>query len=122
MMRSGDAQPVIYYLFTSPDGTVSKASALSRDGAEPLVRSKMSTGERVGTLIASGMKSTTTPATGETSVLQLENFSADDPSISESRRLEWQGRSYAVGVGPVTEADGLGNECVLTRYRVAKPQ
>ena len=121
LTRSGDAQPVIYYLFQSPDVTVFKTSSPDRDGAEPLVRSNMSAGERVGMLIASGIKATTSPATGETSVLQLENFSAEDPSVSETRRLEWQGRSYATGIGPVTEADGLGNECVLAQYRVSKP-
>jgi hypothetical protein len=122
MTRPGDAQPVVYYLFESPDATVSKTSSPSRDGAEPLVRPNMSAGERVGMLIASGNRAATSPATGETSVVQLENFSADDPAVSESRRLEWQGRSYANGIGPVIEADGLGNECVLVQYRVSKPR
>jgi len=118
MTRPGDAQPLVYYLFESPDTTVWRTSEPTRNAADPLVRSTVSRGDRVGKLIAAGFEKASSPATGEAELLRLENFSADDPTLSEAQRFEWQGRSYAKGVGPVIEADGLGNECVLVKHRV----
>jgi hypothetical protein len=115
---AGDAPPLVYYLFSSPDTTVSKTNAPARDSAEPLVRSNISRGERVGKLVVAGIEKANAPATGDIEVLRLESFSAEDPTLTEAQRIEWQGRSYAKGVGPVIEADGLGNECVLSKYHV----
>jgi hypothetical protein len=120
MTRNRDEQAAVSYLFESPDSTVSRASVPARSSGEPLIRSNAVAGDRVGTLIAAPPERTTVPATGEAAVLRVENFPAEDPNLQEEKRLEWVSRSYAVGVGPVIEADGLGNECVLVKYHIVE--
>ena len=119
LTRSGDNTPFNYYLFRAADGTVFKAPGPNRESAEPLVGSDMKVGEKVGNFTAAAMEKTSTPATNELEAIRLENFSQADPNVAADKRLEWLGRSYAKGVGPLVEADGLGGECVLVRYKLA---
>jgi len=113
-----DPNPLVYYLSADADGAVVSAPKPSREGREPLIPAAPKTGERVGEWIVAGSERISTPALAQVEVIRLENFARDDPQLPAERRAEWRGRYYARGVGLVAEADGLGGDCALTKYRV----
>src|SRR5207237_2948670 len=47
---TSDAKPLVFYLFQTTNGIVSKTFVPGRDSAAPLVRSTMSVGDRAGAL------------------------------------------------------------------------
>lgn len=117
-LRVRKDKPLVYYLFADAAGQVFSAPTAGRDGSEPLIAASPKPGERIGTWIVGGNERIDTPALKQIEVVRVENFDRDDPQLSAERRMEWLGRYYARGVGPVAEADGLGGECVLTKYGV----
>ena len=120
-LRVRKDKPLVYYLFVDAAGQVFGAPAAGRDGSEPLIVAMPKPGERIGTWIVGGNDRIDTPALKQVEAVRVENFDRDDPQLSAERRMEWLGRYYARGIGPVAEADGLGGECVLTKYGV-KPR
>ena len=117
-LRMKKDKPLVYYLFADPDGQVFSAPNPGRDGSELLITATPKAGEHVGTWTVVGGERIDTPALKQVDAVRIENFDRDDPKLSAERRMEWLGRYYAHGVGPVVEADGLGGEFVLTQYRV----
>ncbi|HMV54793.1 MAG TPA: hypothetical protein PLX20_10290 [Rhodocyclaceae bacterium] len=118
MRLKRDPKPLIAYLSTGGSGEVFSVFKVGEGPGEVLVTSAPKTGDRVGERIAVAGEKTRVPALGAVSVVRVENFGRDDPKIPADQRMEWSGRYYASGVGLVAEADGLGGECVLTRYKV----
>lgn len=117
-LRVRKDKPLVYYLFADAAGQVSSAPVAGRDGSELLIAASPKPGERIGTWIVGGNERIDTPALKQVEVVRVENFGRDDPQLSAERRMEWLGRYYARGVGPVVEADGLGGECALTKYGI----
>ncbi|TXG78808.1 MAG: hypothetical protein E6R11_04190 [Rhodocyclaceae bacterium] len=118
MRLKRDPKPLVTYLSTSGAGEVFSVFKVGEAAGEVLVTSAPKTGDRVGERMAVAGEKTRVPALGAVSVVRVENFGRDDPKISADKRMEWSGRYFASGVGLVAEADGLGGECVLTRYKV----
>lgn len=118
MRIRADPKPLVSYLYTGSAGEVLSMLQLGKGEGEVLVTRAPRTGDRVGERVAVVGEPMRIPALGKVSVVRVENFGRDDPTISEQRRMEWSGRYFARGVGLVAEADGLGGECVLTRHRV----
>ena len=114
-----DPKPLVYFLSTGATGEVSSAFKPDDAAKELLITAAPKSGDRIGDRVAAVGEKMRVPALGQVSVVRVENFSRDDPNVSADRRLEWKGRYYAKGVGPVVEADGLGGECVLSRYKLA---
>jgi hypothetical protein len=56
------------------------------------------------------------PGLGNVAAILIENFELEDQKLSESMRMEWEGKYYVRGIGLVMEADGLGGECVLQKF------
>lgn len=117
-LRVRKDKPLVYYLFADAAGQVFSAPTAGRDGSESLIAASPKPGERIGTWVVGGNERIDAPALKQVEVVRIENFDRDDPQLSAERRMEWLGRYYARGVGPVAEADGLGGECVLTKYGV----
>lgn len=117
-LRMKKDKPLVYYLFADTDGQVFSAPNPGRDGSEPLITAAPKAGGRVGMWTVAGSERIDTPALKRVDAVRIENFDRDDPHLSAERRMEWMGRYYARGVGLLVEADGLGGECVLARYRV----
>ncbi|MEJ2619117.1 MAG: hypothetical protein P8163_02400 [Candidatus Thiodiazotropha sp.] len=78
-------------------------------------------GDRIGNLRVASEQDVETPGTDGIKALLIENFSLDDPQLHEERRMEWEGRYYARGIGLVIEADGLGGSCSLKEFHQGTP-
>lgn len=113
-----DPKPLVYYLSADADGVIFSVPKPGHEGREPLIPVAPKAGERVGEWIVAGSERISTPALAQVEAIRLENFARDDPQLPAERRAEWRGRYYARGVGLVAEADGLGGDCALTKYRV----
>lgn len=77
-------------------------------------------GDAIGALTVSSEQEVVTPATGNIKALLVENYSLEQPTLREERRMEWEGKYYAQDVGVVIEADGLGGECMLVNFSQVK--
>jgi hypothetical protein len=120
MRVTGDPKPLVYFLATNKAAEVFKVSKPDDAAAEILMSSAPKNGEKVGGRFAVLGEKMRVPALGQVAVVRAENFPQDDPKVSADQRMEWTARYYAVGIGLVAEADGLGGQCVLTRYKLAK--
>jgi hypothetical protein len=106
------------FLWEESDGTVYMAGPDPGNSGEPIVSRTARIGQDFGDLRATRVAEQETPATGKVTVLVLETFDADDPALTDQRRMEWRGKFFANGIGLVAEGDGLGNECSLVRFVV----
>lgn len=114
-----DPKPLLSYLYSGSAGEVVSVLGIGKGERDVLVTDAPQTGDRIGDRTAVVGEKTRIPALGAVAVVRVENFGRDDPTIAADQRMEWRGRYFARGVGLVAEADGLGGQCVLTRYRVA---
>jgi hypothetical protein len=121
LKMSSDAKPLLTYVFSDDDGKVYTATEPSGKSATLLIPADPRVGDAVGDRIVGAIAKTTTPALGDADAIRIENFAADDPGISEERRLEWEGKYYVRGVGLAIDADGLGGECVLSNVHLVRP-
>lgn len=118
---TGEAKALSFYMFELPDGTVYTSETPDLNTRQPVVRAGVQSGDHVGTLVVAAIeKSDFAALVPGTEVVRLENFSAEDEKLPADKRIEWKGRSFGRGVGPIVEADGSGNECVLERYHVVR--
>lgn len=119
-----DPRPVPSFLSLGEDGSVWEGPLASTQGSAPVVPAPApapAPGQRVGVWVVGGTERLQLPALKSAQALRLENFAIDSPGPSAERRNEWLARYYVLGVGPVAEADGLGGQCELTRYRLSAP-
>lgn len=118
-MRTGtDPTPLVSYFAVDDKGRVMTSLTPTLDSAEPLMSAAPRIGDRFGKFSVVAIGPSTLKMYRQTDVARLENFSADDPSVSEEKRMEWRGRSYGRGIGLIEEADGLGGACVLSAHRL----
>ncbi|MET0857617.1 MAG: hypothetical protein ABWY27_12760, partial [Telluria sp.] len=120
-MRVGtDPTPLVNYLIVDRGGRImtSATPTPTLDKAELLMSSAPKIGDRFGKFSVVARAPSTLKKYQKTETISLENFSADDPNVSEAKRMEWLGRSYGKGIGLLEEADGLGGACVLSAYKV----
>lgn len=118
-MRTGsDPTPLVSYLMVDHDGRIKSSLTPTLDRAELVLGPAPKIGDRFGNFSVVSMGPSTLKTFRKTQVIKMENFSADDPTVSEEKRMGWRGRSYGKGIGLLEEADGLGGECVLSAYRV----
>jgi hypothetical protein len=111
----GDDPLVQYY---SVDGKGVAYSSLEKSNKDkaPIISASPKDGEAINGLFVRKAKKIDIPGLGAVTAILVENFEFDNPKLSDSQRIEWEGKSYARGIGLVTEADGLGGECVLKKF------
>ncbi len=120
-----DPVPVPSYLWLEEDGSVWEGPTAGPEGAGPVTPAptpRPAAGQRLGAWTIAGTERLRVPAFRSTEAVRIENFDSDSPDVSAERRNEWLARYYALGVGPVAEADGLGGRCELSRFKVASPR
>lgn len=120
MRTKGDSSPLISYLSVDAVGNVVTSLNPAQDRREILITARPKIGDRIERYRVAAVTRSHTKVFQSTDVVRLENFSMDDPTVPEDRRLEWLSRSYGRGVGPVEEADGLGGACVLSKFRLSR--
>lgn len=113
-----DPSPLVSYLLVDHGGQVMTSLTPSLDKAELLMGAAPRTGDRFGNLSVVSIGQSSLKSLQDMQVMRLENFPADDPTLSDEKRMGWRGRSYGKGIGLLEEADGLGGECVLSAYQV----
>jgi hypothetical protein len=96
-------------------GNVWTAMAPGGPSRELVITATPRVGDRIGERVVAAVERLKTPF-GAVPALRIETFAPADPSLTEEKRSEWQGRYFAAGIGQVGEADGLGGECLLIRY------
>jgi hypothetical protein len=113
-----DPSPLVSYLLVDRVGQVRTALTPALDKAELVMGAAPKTGDRFGgfSVVSTGQSALKTFQDAQ--IIKLENFSADDPTLSEEKRMGWRGKIYGKGIGLLEETDGLGGECVLSTYRV----
>jgi hypothetical protein len=112
-----DPKPLEMFYFLDSQGDVHSSVNQQTPGEDTLlVSSDPHPGDVIGRLVASSEQEVETPATGKIQALLIENFSLEDPLLSEEKRMDWEGKYYARGIGLIIEADGLGGECSLTDF------
>ena len=110
---------VVSFLSVDSQGSVWTSAAPGAPERELIITVAPKVGDRVGDRRVAALEPLKTPA-GTLQALRLETFDIDDPKLTAQQRAEWQGRFFAEGVGQVGEADGLGGDCLLARYRPGK--
>jgi hypothetical protein len=117
-----DPRAVITYLSREPDGSVwqgPRAGPGQRELIAPAATAVPARGQRLSAAwIVGGVERLRLPALARAEALRLENFAVEAPGVSAERRSEWLARYFVLGIGPVAEADGLGGQCELLRYRL----
>jgi len=111
-------KPLVYYMFVDDNNQVYSTPNTDLNGSELLVSANPKAGEFVGAMTVAGNEKIDLPALKQVNAIRIENFDRDDPNTPVEQRMEWMGRYYARGIGLVMEADGLGGECVLVKYRI----
>lgn len=111
-------RPLVYYMFVDDNNQVYSTPNLDLNGSELLITANPKVGEIVGAMTVAGNEMIDLPALKQVNAIRIENFDRDDPNTPAEQRMEWMGRYYARGIGLVMEADGLGGECVLVKYRI----
>jgi hypothetical protein len=106
------------YLNSDSSGKILRSLSPDTLKARVIAAHDMKVGESYGEDRATRVQVITTPATGSVKAIVLENFSPDDPNLSQEKRDEWHGRFFVQGIGLVSEGDGLGGECSLIKYQV----
>lgn len=107
-----------FYLISDASGNISRSLSPDAKKARIIAAYQMKVGETYGEDRATREQVITTPATGSVTALVVENFVPDDSDLAQDKRNEWHGRFFVKGIGLVSEGDGLGGECTLTKYLV----
>ena len=121
LKMSGDSNPLVTYVFADEGGNVYAATQPGSQEATLILPADPKVGDAVSDHVVAAIVRINAPALGDAEAIRIENFSAEDPNIPEERRLEWEGKFYVRGVGLAIEADGLGGECVLSKFNLANP-
>lgn len=111
-----DPNPLVLYFIVDGQGNVYSSLDKSSEAKELIITAKPKKGDTLGSLSVAANEEIDTPAAGTITAIRLENFALDDPKVSELKRMDWEGKFYARGVGLVAEADGLGGECILIDF------
>ncbi|MEJ2608754.1 MAG: hypothetical protein P8179_01425 [Candidatus Thiodiazotropha sp.] len=111
-----DPKALERFYFLDKNGGIHTSFSADSEQSEPLITALPSIGDMIADLVVSSEQKIETPATGKINSLLLQNYSIDDPQISEEKLLIWEGKFYSRGIGLVIEADGSGRECVLVSY------
>lgn len=111
-----DPEPLEMFYFLDKQGAVRSSVNQAPGESLLLVTSDPRPGDAIGELVATSELEVETPATGKIKALLVENFSLEDPLLSEEKRMNWKGKYYARGIGLIVEADGLGGECSLVDF------
>ena len=98
------------------DGQIVTALKHTLEGREPVIGRTPKVGDRLGKFTVATVGLSKQKKYASVPIAKLENFSADDPKLTEEKRTEWLGRTYAKGVGLIEEADGAGGSCVLSAH------
>jgi hypothetical protein len=117
-----DPRPLIYYLIADGEGRVFRSPKSSNKERELLITASPKIGDRLGDRKVAAIEKMNVLARAEVEAIRVENFSLEDPQLPAEKRAEWQARFYARGIGQVAEADGLGGECVLSKFHLVKPR
>jgi hypothetical protein len=122
-MRVGsDPKPLVSYLSIDSNGQVTTSLTPTPDNLEPLINAAPKVGDHLGKLTVVAIERSTLKKFAGVETVRLENFSADDPKVPETKRLEWLGKTYGKGIGLLEESDGLGGICILVTYRTKAPK
>jgi len=117
------ADPLVQYYSVDTNGVVYSSLEKSNKDRTPILNATLKDGDTINGMYVRKARKIDIPGLGEVKAILIENFELDDPKLSESQRMEWEGKYYARGIGLVTEADGLGGDCVLkTFFNAAKKQ
>lgn len=117
------AEPLVQYYSVDTNGVVYSSLEKSDKDKTPIISATPKDGDTINGLFVRKARRIDIPGLGAVEAILIENFELDNPKLSESKRMEWDGKYYALGVGLVTEADGLGGECVLKKFfNAAKKQ
>ena len=122
-MRVGsDRKPLVSYLSIDSNDQVMTSLTPTPDNPELLINAAPKVGDHLGKFTVVAIERSTLKKFAGVETIRLENFSADDPKVPETKRLEWLGKTYGKGIGLLEESDGLGGICILVTYRTKAPK
>lgn len=110
------SDPLIQYYSTDSNGAAYTALDKSNKDRVKILPPHRQDVESINGLLVKKDKEVELPHKGKVTAILIENFELEDPKLDESKRMEWEGKYYVRGIGLVTEADGLGGECVLQKF------
>jgi hypothetical protein len=116
LLVGDDSSPLEMFYFQDKKGGIYSSVEKTYEHNTLMITANPSAGDSLGDLVVSSEQEVETPATGLIKALLVEKYSLDDPLLSEEQRMDWEGKFYALGIGLVIEADGLGGECVLVEF------
>lgn len=120
LVVSSDPLPLVTYYTIDPDGTVYSSLDKSKEAETFVITANPKHGETIHNYFVEEEKDIELPNFGHAAAVLIENFDFDDPNLSESQRMNWQGKFYTREIGLVIEADGLGGECVIKSFITKK--